>query len=448
MDNLDKRLKGNREEKLPENIDNAIENTLASLEKKSKKKNYKKVAMAASLSAVVLGSIGFGVSAVESEFSVNYMLYNIYNNELAQDILLDKSIKQSADNIDFEIMDVGYYDSNIMFTYKITSKKYVKYLKNEKHGQYYAVPTIMYNNERISGSIDAGFDIKTDSEVVGTCDIEINKLNEIKESEQGEVTLAMEVYTKKDKKTEFLVNIPVEKEMFINDTKTYEVNKGIEGTDSTGDVYGSKVRSISMEPLQVTLDFDPEYGNKVDEKTGEILSGHTTGVEYLIFDDKGREVELISSSSNEHEGEATYKANKDMKKLYIVPTSIGGYSKETEKDIKVNISRNKIEVEENKDFKATIEKKKGFRRITLTANTEYLDWPPAFIKSREREALYNEGKIEAEDIDDIYSVKNGLNSVYYDIPSSVKKGEYMFDYQDPSRFEILEDKIIEVDLTK
>ena len=335
-----------------------------------------------------------------------------------------------------------------MFTYKITSKKYVKYLKKEEHGQYYAVPTIMYNNERISGSITSGFDIKSDSEVVGTCDIEINKLNEIKEREQGEVTLAMEVYTKKDKKTEFLVNIPVEKEMFINDTKTYEVNKAVEGTDSTGDVYGSKVRGINMEPLQVTLDFDPGYGSKIDDKTGEILSDHTTDIQYLIFDDKGREVELISSSSDEHDGEATYKANKGMKKLYIVPTSVRRYNKKLEKDIKVNISRGKIEVEDNKDFKAMVEKKKGFRRVTLTANTEYLDWPPAFIKSREEEELYSEGKIESEDIDDIYSVKNGLNSVYYDIPSSVKKGEYMFDYQDFSRFEILEDKIIEVDLTK
>ncbi|WP_297522612.1 hypothetical protein [uncultured Clostridium sp.] len=448
MDNLDKRLKGNKEEKVPKNIDDLIENTLASLEKKSKKKNYKKAAMVASLSAVIFGGIGLGVSADESDFSVNYMLYNIYNNELAQDILIDKSIKKSSDNIDFEIMDAGYYDNNIMFTYKITSKKYVKYLKSEMHGQYYAVPTIMYKNERISGSINSGFDIKSDNEVIGTCDIEINRLNEIKESDSKKVTLAMEVYTKKDEKTEFLVDIPVEKDMFIKDTKTYEVSKVTEGIDSTGDIYGSKLRSIKLEPLQVTLDFNSEYGNKIDEKTGEIISDHASKIEYIIFDDKGKEVELLSGSWDGTKGEANYKANKDMKKLYIVPTSIKNYSEKLEKDLKINISRNKIEVEDSKDFKATVEEKKGFRRVTLTANTDYLSWPPAFIQTREREKLYQNGQVASEETDNIYSVRNGLNSVYYDIPNSIKRGEYIFDYQDLNRFEILKDKIIEVDLIK
>lgn len=444
MDNLDKKLRDNAESKLPKNIDDVIENTLNSLENKPKKRKSKKALIAASLSAIMLSGIGLGAVAIENEFSVKHMVYSLLGNESVDTLIENKlpkaGTKQSIDGMDFEIIKAGYYDNNILFSYKITNKKFVDYLKNEQHGQYIAVPTVMYKDERINGSIKTGYEIKSDTEVFGTFDIELKKINEIRESDFRELTLIMDVYTEKDKNTEFTLKVPMEEDMFIEGTKTYELNDITEGKSKNGVEFKNKLIELIIDPLNIQLKY------KVINDGQEDI--YTDLLDYILFDDKGKELKGSYGGCNEQEGEMNYELNYGTNKIYIVPALSLNYSKDLEKELKVNVKKGKITVEENDDFKVKIEKIDGFTRVTLIANTEYLSWPPSFIESREKESLYSVGKLEIADTQRAYANKNGLNKVYYDISDDIKDGDYIFDYQDFSRFEFLEDQIIEVDLTK
>ncbi|MGL4449817.1 MAG: hypothetical protein ACRCTZ_01330 [Sarcina sp.] len=440
MDNLEKKLRDNVESKLPKNIDDVIENTLSSLEDKPKKRKYKKGVMVASLSAIILSGIGLGVVAIENDFSVKHMVYSLLGNEsvdgIVEDKLLELGAKQSIDGIDFEVVKAGYYDSNILFSYKITSKKFVEYLKKEQHGQYIAVPTVMYKDERINGSIKTGFEIKSDTEVVGTFDIELKKFNEIRESDFRELTLIMDVYTKKDKNTEFRVNISMEEEMFIEGTKTYKVDAITMGESKSGIKYNNKITELVIDPLNVQLKY-----KSLENGQGDIL-------DYILFDEKGKELKGSHGGYNGENGYINYDLNYDLNKIYIVPAISLKYLKDLERELKVNIKRGKITVEENEDFKVKTEKMDGFTRVTLIANTEYLSWPPSFIESREKWELQSVGKLKIDESQRAYANKSALNEVYYDISDDIKDGDYMFDYQDLSRFEFLKNQIVEVDLEK
>lgn len=455
MDNLDKKLRDNAESKLPKNIDDVIENTLNSLENKPKKRKSKKALIAASLSAVLLGGVGFGVTASAKNMSVTELVYNILGYDKEEDILTGIYKEQEKDGITFKIEKAGYYADQFVVSYVIKSKEYVDYLKSRNEDNLYAVPRFLYEGKHIDSGISAGSDIISEDEVVGTFETGIKTLEEIKNSENNQVKLMVEVYTADRVFTEFEVDVPIVDEMEIK-AQTFKFENKIIGENNKYGLLPSKLEQLVVGPYKIVLTYKDEYIEGMsDEELDEIVNERSNNgveldkdIEYLIFDDKGREVVFENGGGITSKMEMNYIPNENMKKLYLVPQIWGHFKEEYQKIIDVTIKDGKLSVQGNEDFELRTEEHEEFTRVYAKGKVPYIVDFPWFTVSTSSSDINGDGKETDEDNEVVEWKETSFNSAYYDIPKDLKDGSYIFEYQDLNRFELLEDEIIEIDLTK
>lgn len=463
-DNLDKKLRENSDNKIPEGIDLMIENTLSNLPSK-KRKDYKKVAIAAGLSCLIFSGAGLGVTASAIGKTVKEIVYELLGYKGEDDILKEIYKKQSKDGIDFTVTNLGYSDDEITVSYTLKSAEYVKQLKDNNMSDIFAQPRLYNGEKNIMSSGTVSSKVISENEIVGVFTMDLKgygDFKKIKDNGVENLIFGSEIYIG-NKETEFKVEIPLDEPFFMENIKTYKFDNKIIGRENLDNSFSNQLEKVSVSTLKLTLDFNPYYIEGVTkEERAKLLEKMSNNgydnvkkefkyrdIDYKIFDDKGKELVFDYGGGDSDLVRYNYKTNQNMKKIYIVPCIQSYYTENNYRFIDAKIKNGLLEIKENKDFKFKIEKLNDKTRIHFEANTPYLNDSIEIVKDKNTGCDYN-GDKKTDEYEYKFSknINTDYNKGYFDIPNTLKDGDYKIKYVTFDAMRILKDEMVEIDLEK
>ena len=478
IDNFDKRIKDNKEDEIPKELDLKLESILNDIEneeeislndkKKIKNRNYKKIAMAVGLSVVMMSGLGISAVAQTSGRSVKEVVYDILGYDGEKDILSDIYKSQEKDGIGFTVTRAGYMSDRVIVSYTIRSKEYVDILRDDEYSVPFPYPILYLDGETLIGGSggSGGKEIISDTEVVGTFDLKEENLKKYIADGNKSLTLKVEVYADKDIKkfTTFETEIPLSEELIIK-TEKYEINKEI-GLTNKYNTAPSKINNITITPIDLVLNTMHKYIKGADEEetlekiynnldeyeiSGVGTINKNLSIDYDIWDDKGRILKFVNGGGG-YEMNSNYIPNANMEKLYIVPYIIKAFDENyeyyEEKKLNATVKDGILRIEENEDFKFTYEDLEDKTKINVVVNKDYfndgiyLDIDEMFWD------LSNDKKVSEDEVEAMRYKPKSANTGYIEIPKKLEDGEYIFEYDDFKYTNALLDEVVEVDLTK
>ncbi|MGL4109619.1 DUF4179 domain-containing protein [Clostridium sp. LP20] len=416
----------NEYNKVPEEINMSIDNTLSNLKPKKKKTKYLKVVVGLIIAFIGIGGIGATVTAVATGIPVKDVIYErVGLSRGYQEYASDLNISKESNRVKITITSAVFDGYKLRLAYKIESDNRIKEEFNNFINAPYLLEAAIKVNEKeafLSGSgsgtiVDdysmaavVTYDFKGEENFFGRL-FGIRKLDVLDTFNFG-IQLKQTI---NGNECEWIFNIPISSSKMKDQIKEYKIDKNIGG---------GRIDNIIVTPLSIYM--DGKFNILNEASIGD------ESPDYILIDDKGREYSLSSMGSGTLSSgsilgraikggfEKEYDNNySDVKSIKIIPYELKEGFKGKLKDLR----EEKIELRlMNEEFIATDSDElkvtnvvRGDNETRIYYETKYQYTSNLYLNEREYEKYRYKEREVLENGEGVYVVEGMLEDGIYEL---------------------------------